>query len=129
MVLAAVVAAAVFLPAPLFSEGAALVLSPGKWEFGSIPAGSRAFLTLHAANTGSRDITVTIIPTCDCLSTGPSKRVIPAGQKVEFRLSFLAEENEAGYVQESYIILTDLKELDHLYYQVHGFVKSAAPSH
>ena len=99
-----------------------------KWEFGSIPAGSRAFLTLQAVNTGSRDITVTIIPMCDCLSTGPSKRVIAAGAKAEFRLSFLAEEDEAGYVQESYIILTDLKALDHLYYQVHGFVKGALPS-
>jgi hypothetical protein len=128
VLLAAAVTAAVFLPPPAFAEGAPLVLSPGKWEFGSIPAGSRAFLTLQVVNPGSQDVTVTVIPTCDCLSTSLSKQLIPAGGKVEFRLSFLAEADEAGYVRESYIILTDLKALDHFYYQVHGFVKGAPPS-
>ncbi len=126
--LAAAVTIAVVLPSPLFAEGFPLVLSPEKWEFGSIPAGSRAFLTLQVANTGSQAVTVTIIPTCDCLSTSASKKVIPPGARTEFRLSFLAEEDEAGYVQESYIMLTDLKALDHLYYRVHGFVIGAPPS-
>lgn len=109
----------------IHAEGAPLVLSPAKWEFGSIPAGSRAFLTLQVANTGPRDVTVTVVPTCDCLSTSFSKRLIHAGGKAEFRLSFLAEADEAGYVRESYIILTDLEALDHFYYWAHGFVVAA----
>jgi hypothetical protein len=112
-------------PIAVHAQGAPLVLSPAKWEFGSIPAGSRAFLTLQVANAGPQDVTVTVVPTCDCLSTSLSKQLIRAGGKAEFRLSFLAEADEAGYVRESYIILTDLKALDHFYYWAHGFVIAA----
>ncbi len=100
-----------------------LTFSPPSWEFGTIPAGSRAFLTLVVTNTADSSVTVSIIPTCDCLSTEPSRRVIAPGAQREFRFSFLAEEDESGDVRESYIVLTDLPGLDHLYYNVHGTVK------
>jgi hypothetical protein len=122
LVAAAAVTLSIFLPALVSAESSPLVLSPDKWEFGSIPAGSRAFLTLRVSNTGSRAITVTIVPTCDCLSTSLSKQVVKAGGQVQFRLSFLAEQDEAGFVRESYIVLTDAEGLDHFYYWAHGFV-------
>jgi hypothetical protein len=122
---AAAVTIAALLPLPLFAEGFPLVVSPKKWEFGSLRPGSRALLTLQVANTGPRAVTVTIIPTCDCLSTSVSKQVVPAGGRVSFRLSFLAEGEEAGFVRESYIVLADAGEPDHFYYQVHGWVGAA----
>jgi len=109
-----------------FAEGPAIAVTPAAWEFGTLAAGSRAFLTLHIANKGDRQVTVSIIPTCDCLSTGPSRRVIPAGSQADFRFSFLAEEGESGEVRESYLILTDVKGIDHFFYSVHGMVKAVA---
>ena len=113
-------------PQPAFPEGRALAFSPAEWEFGTLTAGSRAFVTLHVSNQGSRDVTVSILPTCDCLSTGPSRQVIPAGGGADFRFSILAEDDESGEVRESYLIQTDLKGMDHFFYPVHGIVKGAA---
>jgi len=123
--LAAVVLAAA-APVHARAESSPLVLSPEKWEFGSIPAGTRVFLTLTMTNTGSKPITVTVVPTCDCLTTSRSRQVVPAHGQVEFRLTFLAEQDEAGFVRESYIVLTDAEGLDHFYYRAHGFVIGAA---
>ncbi len=123
-----VFAAALFLAAlagPAFSDDRPLVLVPGRWEIGTLEAGNRAFLTLQVTNTGSRSITLTVIPTCDCLSTGPSSRTIAPGGHGEFRFSFLAEQDESGDVRETYLVLTDLEENDHFYYQVHGVVTPA----
>jgi len=126
LVAAVILVAAV--PARVGAEGP-LVLSPAKWEFGSIPAGTRAFLSLKVANTGSTPITVTVVPTCDCLTTSRSRQVVAAHGEAEFRLTFLAEQDEAGFVRESYIVLTDAEGLDHFYYWAHGFVIGAtAPS-
>jgi hypothetical protein len=129
LVISLLVAASV--PARAFSEAPAIVLSPAEWDFGTITAGSRAFLTLHVTNQGSRDVAVSVLPTCDCLSTGPSRRVVPAGSQAEFRFSFLAEDGESGEVRETYLIQTDLPGLDHFFYSVHGVVKGSAqkPSH
>jgi hypothetical protein len=111
------------VPIPVFAEDPAIVLSPAEWDFGAIPAGSRAFLTLQVSNRGARDVAVSLLPTCDCLSTGPSRRVIAAGSRAEFRLSILAEDEESGQVRESYLIQTDAPGMDHFFYAVHGVVK------
>jgi hypothetical protein len=107
------------------ADSPSIVFSPAEWDFGTLTAGSRAFLTLQVTNRGDRAVTVSVLPDCDCLSTGPSRRVIPAGSQAEFRFSFLAEEDESGEVRETYLIQTDLKGMDHLFYTVHGVVKSA----
>jgi hypothetical protein len=111
------------LVAPVFPDGKALTLTPGEWRFGTIDAGTRAFLTLHVANTTTRDVTVSILPTCGCLSTGPSHLVIHPASQGDFRFSFLAEADERGPVSESYIIQTDVKGMEFFYYKVHGVVK------
>jgi hypothetical protein len=125
VVLALLVAASA--PQSASAENSELVFSPAAWEFGTLTAGSRAFVTLHVTNQGSRDVTVSVLPTCDCLSTGPSRQVIPAGAGADFRFSILAEDDERGEVRESYLIQTDLKGMDHFFYSVHGIVKGPAP--
>jgi len=117
---------AVSSPQQAAAEGSALTLTPPRWEFGVLQAGSRAFVTLHVRNQGTRDATITVLPTCDCLSTGPSRQVVAAGGQADFQFSILAEDDESGDVRESYLILTDLKGLDHFYYPVHGVVKGPA---
>ena len=111
-------------PQTAFCEGATLTFSPPQWEFGTIPAGSRAFLTLLVTNSSGGDVTVSILPTCDCLSTGPSRRTIAPGSTAEFRFSILAEDDESGEVRESYLVQTDLEGMDHFYFMVHGTVKA-----
>jgi hypothetical protein len=113
-------------PQPAFPQGPALAFSPAEWEFGTLAAGSRAFITLHVSNKGGRDVTVSILPDCGCLSTGPSRQVIPAGGRADFKFSILAEDDESGEVRESYLIQTDLKGMDHFFYSVHGIVKGPA---
>jgi hypothetical protein len=108
------------------AEAPVIVLTPSEWDFGTIDAGSRAFLTLRVANHGDRAVTVSVLPDCDCLSTGPSRRVIAAGSQGEFRFSILAEDDESGVVRETYLFQTDLPGLDHFFYSVHGVVKGAA---
>lgn len=111
---------------PAFAEGPTLVFSPAAWEFGTLTAGSRAFLTLRVSNQGSGDVTVSVLPTCDCLSTGPSRQVVPAGGQADFRFSILAEDDERGEVRESYLVQTDLEGMDHFFYSVHGTVQAAS---
>jgi hypothetical protein len=125
LILALLFAAAT--PQPASAEGLALAFSPAQWEFGTLEAGSRAFLTLHVTNQGSRDVTISILPTCGCLSTGPSRQVVPAGGRTDFSFSILAEDDESGEVRENYLIQTDLKGLDHFFYSVHGIVKGPQP--
>jgi hypothetical protein len=109
--------------APVFAESPALAFSPREWQFGTIPPGTRAFLTLHVKNLSDKDVTVSVLPTCDCLSTGPSKLVIRPGAQGVFRFSFLAEEDERGPVKESYIIQTSQKGLEFFYYKVSGVIE------
>ncbi len=115
------------MPQPASAEGPALIFSPAEWEFGTLVAGSRAFLTLQVTNQGSRDVTISILPTCGCLSTGPSRQVVPAGGRTDFKFSILAEDDESGEIRENYLIQTDLKGMDHFFYSVHGIVKSPQP--
>ena len=109
------------------ADAPTLVLTPPEWDFGSLDAGSRAYLTLHVANRGDRAVTVAVLPDCDCLTTGPSRRVIATGSQADFSFTILAEEDESGAVRETYLIQTDLEGLDHFFYSVHGVVKAAPP--
>ena len=112
---------------PAAAEGPGLTFSPPKWDFGILQAGSRAFITLHVKNSGSQAATITVLPTCDCLTTGPSRQVVAAGGQADFAFTILAEDDESGDVHESYLVLTDVKGLDHFYYPVRGVVKGPAP--
>jgi len=110
-------------PSQIFAEGPTLTFSPREWQFGRIQPGTRAFLTLHVTNHSDRDVTVSVIPMCDCLSTGPSKLVIRPAAQGDFRFSFLAEKDERGPVKESYIIQTSQKGLEFFYYKVLGVIR------
>jgi hypothetical protein len=78
-------------------------------------------------NQGTQSATITIVPTCDCLTTGPSRQVVAPGGQADFAFTILAEDDESGEVRETYLIMTNLKGLDHFYYPVHGVVKGPAP--
>lgn len=125
LVLAILLAASA--PQAAYTESPALSFSPARWEFGTLAAGSRAFVTLRVTNQGSRDATVSVVPMCGCLSTGPSRLIVPARGAADFEFSFLAEDDESGEVRESYLVQTDLKGMDHFFYAVHGMIKRPAP--
>jgi hypothetical protein len=126
LVLAAVALIAVADAPEAFAEGAGISLSPPEWDLGTVTAGTRMHLVLHVVNNADRKVTVSVIPNCGCLSTGPSRQVIPAGSSADFRFSFLVEEGERGRIRESYLIQTDLKSLDHFFFPVHGVIKLPA---
>ena len=118
---------AVPAPQPAAAEGSSLTFTPPEWDFGTLQAGSRASVTLHVKNWGAQAATITVLPTCDCLTTGPSRRVVAAGGQADFAFTILAEDDESGNVRENYLILTDVKGLDHFYYPVRGVVKGPSP--
>jgi hypothetical protein len=112
-------------PHPAHADSPVLSFVPARWEFGTLTAGSRAFVTLRVTNQGSRDVTISVVPMCGCLSTGPSRQVVPARGTADFKFSFLAD-NVSGEVRETYLVQTDLKGMDHFFYPVHGMIKSTA---
>jgi hypothetical protein len=127
ILLIAACAAALLLPASAGAEaseaeGPGLVFSPQEWDFGSLTPGTRARLTLTVDNPGPRAVTVSILPTCDCLTVGPSRLTIAAGSQGEFQLTILAEEDEAGAVQETFLVQTNDPRRPWFYYPVHGAV-------
>jgi hypothetical protein len=125
LVLVLAILFASWTPQAAYTEGSVLSFVPSRWELGTLTAGSRAFVTLRVTNQGSRDVTVSVVPTCGCLSTGPSRQVVPARGAADFRFSFLADD-KAGEVRETYLVQTDLEGMDHFFYPVHGTIKSPA---
>ena len=110
----------VLIAIPAFTVDPQITLSPPDWDFGTLVAGNRAHGTLEVTNASARPVTVSVIPTCDCLTTGPSRISIPAGSRGRFQLTILAEEDEVGEVRESFLVQTDLPGKAFSYYWVHG---------
>jgi hypothetical protein len=113
----------VLVAIPGFAADPQITLSPPDWDFGTLTAGNRAHGTLEVANLTDRTVTVFVIPTCDCLTVGPSRISIPAGSRGSFQLTILAEEDEVGEVRESFLFQTDLPGKRFFSYWVHGTVE------
>jgi hypothetical protein len=107
---------------PVFSEGAAPAFSPQEWQFGTVVSGGRASATIHVANNSAAEISLSVISSCDCLRSEPSSLVIGPHAKGNLQLSFHAAEDYVGPIRMTYIIETDQKGSEPIYYRVRGNV-------
>jgi hypothetical protein len=106
----------------LAAEGTALVFSPAEWQLGSLHGGDRVSVTVHVKNTTGGPVSLNVISSCDCLRAEPAELVIPARSSAGIKLSFHAAENYAGPIRMTYIIETDVKGADAIFYRVLGTV-------
>jgi hypothetical protein len=93
-----------------FRGGAAddpLSLSATAWDFGTVDPVARPETTLTVMNRSMSAVTVTLIPTCDCLSVDPPRRAIARDATASFRILF-DPSGEAGEVSRTLVVTTDI---------------------
>ncbi len=98
-----------------------LTLSASGWDFGTVSQSDRPGMTLTVANRSTSSITVTLIPTCDCLSVDPSRRAVAPGAAASFRIEF-DPSGEEGEVSRTLVIATDIPGRPRTLFTVTGTV-------
>ncbi len=101
------------------SEDNRLIITPPEWDFGTIAGKEKVSREILIENKSSEKVTVTFIPTCDCLFAYPSSLQLSPGEKTAVILEF----DPAGYsgiVEKDFIVHTSLKEMGKALYPVHG---------
>jgi hypothetical protein len=84
-----------------------LSFSATAWDFGTVDPAARPGTTLTVANRSTSAVTVTLIPTCDCLAVDPSRRTIARDATASFRITF-DPSGEEGEVSRTLVIATDI---------------------
>ena len=106
----------------LLGNGPPVRVSPPEWDFGRVEAGAGVLTQdIVFENRTDRAVEVRLTSTCDCLSTEPAARVLPAGGSAPFRLRYDPSE-EQGEIEKYLIVRTDLPELPKALYLVRGTV-------
>jgi Cytochrome c biogenesis protein len=105
------------------SGAAKLELSPPEWKFGMITKGEVATERLLVANRGAAPETVTLIPTCSCLTATPASRRIGPGEKASFELAYNSHDDE-GKTTRGFIVKTADESAKPLYYILSGVVRA-----
>jgi hypothetical protein len=95
---------------------------PSEWQFGSIREGGWASSTIRVMNTTAGEVTLSVVSTCDCLRSDPEKLVIGSHETGDIRLSFHAAEDYVGPIKMTYIIETNVKDHEAIYFRVRGNV-------
>jgi cytochrome c biogenesis protein CcdA len=122
-VLPAIALGILLIPAALFAQTAAGVsLEPTEWSFGAIQQGEKVGLRLTVTNPSSVPVTVTLVPTCGCLTVEPASATIPASGRSVFALQYDSSD-DTGIVRRLFIVRTDLPGAKAAAYQLHGVVR------
>jgi hypothetical protein len=107
---------------PACAEGPALSFSAPAWDLGTLYPGNRLYTTVRVTNTTNGKVSLNVIGTCDCLRAEPSELTIAARSRADIKLSFHAGESYVGPIRMTYIIETDVKGADAIFYKVQGTV-------
>ena len=96
MVLLALVAAS----AAFATDSDGVVLSASSWDFGILDQDASAETVVSVDNGTENPVTVSLIPTCNCLRVEPSRLQIPSSSAGSFRLRFDSdgEEGEISHI-------------------------------
>jgi hypothetical protein len=98
-----------------------LSLSATAWDFGTVDQGARPETTLTVANRSTFAVTVTLIPTCDCLVVDPSRHAVAPDASASFRIMF-DPSGEEGEVSRTLVIATDIPGRPRSLFAVSGTV-------
>jgi hypothetical protein len=107
-----------------------LTFSPEVWNFGMILQGTKVSLEISVTNEEPAALTVTLVPTCYCLSVEPSVRKIPPGGTQRFLLRYDSVD-DVGVTRKDFVVQTDLPSAKSLTYPLRGTVRAertAAPA-
>jgi cytochrome c biogenesis protein CcdA len=105
------------------AEKSTLVFSPPQWKFGMIAQGARVQQAVVVRNPGSLPVTVTLVPTCTCLTSEPSARVLAARGEGTFVLRYDSSD-DTGVTRKDFIVQTDPPGPDVLVYTLTGTVRA-----
>lgn len=124
----AVLAAAVFLAALAAlpcgaAGGTGVTFTPDSWHFDMIRQGEKVEVTLTVTNGSDRAVTVTLTPTCDCLTAAPGSRMIAAGEEGAFALVYDSID-DTGNVRKNFLVTTDAPGLARAYFELRGTVRA-----
>jgi hypothetical protein len=98
-----------------------LALSATVWDFGTVDPAARPETTLTVANRSTSAVTVTLIPTCDCLAVDPSRRAIAPDASASFHIAF-DPSGEKGEVSRTLVVATDIPGRPRSLFTVTGVV-------
>lgn len=106
-------------------SAAAIVVTPGEWDFGTLES-DRGLVSqvVQILNNSDREITVTLISTCGCLTVAPAVLRLRAGENGAVTL-FFDPVDEKGLVEKDMIILTTQPGFTKALFLVHGEVLEA----
>lgn len=108
-----------------FAEAAGgVVFSASSWDFGVLDQDASAETTVSIDNRTEHPVTVSLIPTCNCLSVEPSRLQIPSGDAGSFRLRFDSD-GEEGKVSHILLVRTDSPSLEKASFEVGGTVRKS----
>jgi cytochrome c biogenesis protein CcdA len=80
-----------------------VVLSPDRWDFGTVVSGRTVSGAVTASNTGTATLRVTLVPACGCLRADPQGIELAPGGSGVFRLTYDST-GELGIVEKAYIV-------------------------
>lgn len=106
-----------------FAEAAGgVVFSASSWDFGILDQDASAETVVSIGNRTENLVTVSLIPTCNCMSVEPSRLQIPSGSAGSFRLRFDSD-GEEGKVSHILLVRTDSPTLEKASFVVEGTVR------
>ena len=123
-----VLAAAVFVAALAAlpcgaAGGTGVTFTPDSWRFDMIRQGEKVGVTLTVTNGSDRAVTVTLTPTCDCLTAAPGSRTISPGEEGAFALVYDSID-DTGNVRKNFLVTTDAPGLARAYFELRGTVRA-----
>ena len=101
----------------------AVSFSPPEWKFGMILQGATIQAAVTATNHESRTLSLTFVPTCTCLTVTPAVQRIPPGGEAIFVMRYDSSD-DVGITTRGYIVHSDLRDSQPLYYLVRGTVRA-----
>mgnify|MGYP001103426710 CR=1 FL=1 len=108
-----------------FAEAAGgVVFSASSWDFGTLDQDASAETVVSIDNRTENPVTVSLIPTCNCLRVEPPRLQIVSGSAGSFRLRFDSD-GEEGRVSHILLIRTDSPSLDKASFVVGGTVRKS----
>jgi cytochrome c biogenesis protein CcdA len=103
--LAGCVFACLALIAGGLSAQAALTFSPPQWKAGMIARGEKIQIVLTVSNPAPTAVSVSLVPTCSCLSAEPETLSLAPRSSGSFRLGYDSSD-DVGLVRKDFIVRT-----------------------
>ncbi len=84
--------------------------------------GDKISLAVVVRNEETRGLSVTFVPTCDCLTVEKGTQQVPAGGQATFVLHYDSTD-DTGNIRRGFLISTDLADAKQISYMIYGTVR------